>query len=94
MLMNYYIYYRVAPTEVARARAVVAEVQSALGLDAGIQGSLLCSHDDPSTWMEIYEGVADRLRFEAALERLLAQHDFDACLASDSRRHIERFTIF
>ncbi len=50
--------------------------------------------DDPSTWMEIYEGVADQLRFEAALERLLVQHGFHSCMASDSRRHTERFTLF
>ena len=93
MLMNYYIYYRVAPSEAARARAVVEKVQSALGLDMGIQGRLLRSDDDPSTWMEIYEDVADPPRFEAALDRLLAQHGFDGCVAFDSRRHIERFTL-
>jgi hypothetical protein len=94
MLLNYYIYYRVAPAEAARVRAVVGTVQSALGQDTGIQGRLLRRDDDASTWMEIYEAVADPLRFEAALERLLAQHGFDGCMASDSRRHTERFTLF
>jgi hypothetical protein len=94
MLMNYYIYYRVAPSEATRARAVVDAVQSALGKETGIHGKLLRSDDDPSTWMEIYEAVADPLRFDAALERLLAQHGFDGCMASDSRRHTERFTLF
>jgi hypothetical protein len=94
MLMNYYIYYRVAPSEAARVHAVVDAMQAALGRDTGIQGRLLRSDDDPSTWMEIYEGVVDPLRFEAALERLLAQHSFDGCTASDSRRHTERFTLF
>lgn len=92
--MNYYIYYRVALSEAARVRAVVDEVQSALARDTGIQGSLLRRDDDPSTWMEIYEAVADPNRFEAALERLLAQHRFDACMGPDSRRHTERFTLF
>ena len=94
MLLNYYIYYRVAPSEAARVRAVVEAVQLALREDTGIQGSLLRRDDDPSTWMEIYEAVADPLRFEAALDRLLAQHSFDGCMASDSRRHTERFTLF
>ncbi len=94
MLLNYYIYYRVAPSAAARARAVVDAVQSALREDTGIQGRLLRRDDDPSTWMEIYEGVTDSLRFEAALDRLLAQHDFDGCLAADVRRHTERFTLF
>jgi len=91
---NYYIYYRVAPSDAARARALVDAVQSALGQVTGIQGRLLHRDDDPSTWMEIYEVVADPQRFEAELERLLAQHGFDACLAGDSRRHTERFTLF
>lgn len=93
-MLNYYIYYRVAPSEAVRARAVVDAVQSAIGQDTGIQGRLLRRDDDPSTWMEIYESVADPLQFEAALDRLLAQHGFDGCMASDSRRHTERFTLF
>jgi hypothetical protein len=94
MLLNYYIYYRVAPSDAARARTVVDAVQSALRQDTGIQGKLLRRDDDPSTWMEIYEAVADRPRFEAALERLLAQYNFGACLAHDARRHTERFILF
>jgi len=93
-MLNYYIYYRVAPSEAARVRAVVDAVQSALRQNTGIQGRLLRRDDDSSTWMEIYEAVADPNRFEAALDRLLAQHGFDGCLASDSRRHTERFTLF
>ena len=93
-MLNYYIYYRVAPSDTARVRTVVDAVQSALAQDTGIRGILLRRDDDPSTWMEIYEAIADPLRFEAALERLLAQHNFDGCMASDSRRHTERFTLF
>ena len=93
-MLNYYVYYRVAPSEAVRARALVAAVQSALRKDTGIHGRLLRRSDDPSTWMEIYEAVADPLPFEAALERLLAQHGFDGCIAPDSRRHCERFTFF
>ena len=94
MLLNYYIYYRVAPSEATRVRAVVDAVQSALAQDAGIQGRLLRRDDDATTWMEIYEGVADRLRFEAALERLLAQYNFVDCLAPEACRHTERFVLF
>ena len=94
MLLHYYIYYRVAPSAAARTRAAVDAVQSALGQDTGIRGRLLRRDDDPSTWMEIYEGVTDPPRFEAALERLLVQHGFDGCMAADARRHTERFTGF
>ncbi len=94
MPLNYYIYYRVAPTEAARARKVVDLMQSALREDTGVHGRLLRRDDDPSTWMEVYETVADPRGFEAALDRLLAQHGFDACVAPDGRRHTERFTSF
>ena len=94
MPLNYYIYYRVAPSEAARARTVVDAVQSALRADTGIRGRLLRRDDDPSTWMEVYETVADPLRFEAALDRLLAQHGFDSCVAPDAHRHTERFIFF
>ena len=93
-MLNYYIYYRVAPPEAARVRAAVVAVQSALRLDTGIQGRLLRREDDPTTWMEIYEAVPDPVRFEAALTRLLAQHGFDGGMAPDSPRHMERFVLF
>jgi hypothetical protein len=94
MLLNYYIYYRVAPSAATRVRAVVDAVQLALREDTGIQGSLLRRDDDPTTWMEIYEAVADPPRFETALDGLLAKNGFDRCLAPDSRRHTERFILF
>lgn len=94
MPLNYYIYYRVDPSEAARVRAVVDSIQSALALETGIRGSLLRCDDDPSTWMEIYEAVADPPRFENALNGLLAKHRFDGCLASDSSRHTERFVLY
>jgi hypothetical protein len=94
MQLNYYIYYRVAPTDTARVRSVVESVQTALARETGIQGRLLRRDDETSTWMEIYENVVDSLQFEAALERVLALHDFDGCLAAGSRRHTERFTAF
>lgn len=68
-MLNYYVYYRVVIAETARVRAVLEAVQAALGEDTGVRGRLLRCSDDPSTWMEIYEGVADPPRFEAALER-------------------------
>lgn len=94
MLLNYYVYYRVAPAEAARVRAAVDAVQAALRRDTGIRGSLLRRDDDPTTWMEIYEAVDDPPRFEAVLARLLLQYGFDAGAASEMRRHTERFTAF
>lgn len=91
MSVSYYIYYRVVPAEAARARALIEAVQASLQQDMGILGRLLRRSDDASTWMEIYEAVDDTPRFESVLDRLLEKHDFTACLAPDSQRHVERF---
>jgi len=94
MKLNFYIYYRVAPSAVARTRAMVEAIQSALALETGIRGSLLRREDDASTWMEIYENVGDRLRFEGTLDRLLAQYGYAGCAGNDSKRHTECFVAF
>jgi len=94
MPTSYYVYYRVLPEETDRARALVASVQLSLQADTGIKGRLLRRGDDACTWMEIYESVADADRFEAVLDGLVAQYGLAACLAPDSRRHVERFVPF
>jgi hypothetical protein len=91
MSVSYYIYYRVRPEETGRARALVSTVQLSLQAETGIKGRLLRRGDDAFTWMEIYESVVDAERFESALDGLIAHYDLAACLAPNSRRHVERF---
>ena len=89
MSLCYYIYYRVAsPT---RARKLVQHIQSALEMETGIDGRLLTKRDDPSMWMEIYEGVGDGGKFEQALGAILRAADFTSALAAGSERHMECF---
>ena len=38
-------------------------------LDFGVTGRWMRRRDDPSTYMEVYEGVKDETGFEALLER-------------------------
>jgi quinol monooxygenase YgiN len=67
--LNYYVYYKV---EAARAKALRAEVQALLAAierHAGVRGRWMRRRDDPSTYMEVYEGVTDQAAFEALLER-------------------------
>ncbi len=47
--------------------------------------------DDPSTWMEIYEGVEDAGKFEQCLAAVLRSTDFAAVLDTGSVRHMECF---
>ncbi len=89
MSLSYYIYYRVA--EPAQARKLVRHIQSALKLETGIDGRLLTKRHDPSTWMEIYEGVGDGGKFVEALDVILRAANFSSALAAGSVRHMECF---
>lgn len=89
MALSYYIYYRVAHP--LRARALVREIQAALKARTGIEGRLLRKHDDPSTWMEVYEDVEDSAAFEQGLAAAAQATDFVAVLVAGSERRMERF---
>ena len=67
--MNYYVYYKLVPERVDEARVLVASVFSLIEKQCGVRGRWLRRRDDPSTYMEVYEGVQDEAAFEALLER-------------------------
>jgi len=92
--LSYYIYYRVPAENAARARAAVGAMQRELSEIAGIGGRLLRRRDDETTWMEIYENVADAERFEAKLGALAERHGLAALLAPGSARKREVFLDF
>ncbi len=94
MKLSYYIYYRVPAENAARARAAVGAMQRELSEIAGIGGRLLRRRDDETTWMEIYENVADAERFEAELGALAERHGLAALLAPGSARKREVFLGF
>ncbi|HYT86543.1 MAG TPA: DUF4936 family protein [Burkholderiales bacterium] len=94
MKLSYYIYYRVPAENAARARAAVGAMQRELSEIAGIGGRLLRRRDDETTWMEIYENVADAERFEAELGALAERHGLAALLAPGSARKREVFLDF
>jgi hypothetical protein len=66
---HYYVYYRVAPDGVAPLRHAVESLFDSLEKQCGVRGRWMRRRDDPSTYMEVYENVADAGAFEAALER-------------------------
>ena len=67
--MNYYVYYKVPPEQVARLRALVQALFAAVEKQCGVRGRWMHRRDDPSTYMEVYENVTDEAAFEALLER-------------------------
>jgi Domain of unknown function (DUF4936) len=91
---SYYIYYQVPPENAQRAQAAVGAIQKDLAHLMGIGGRLLHRRDDASTWMEIYESVADTQRFESELAGLVERHGLRAMLAAGSSRKQEIFRSF
>ena len=67
--MNYYAYYKVAPERVAEVRSLVQSLFAEIERQCGVRGRWMRRRDDPSTYMEVYEGVQDEAPFEALLER-------------------------
>jgi hypothetical protein len=84
-----YVYYRVAG-DAALARATVAALMAEVEARTGVIGRLLARCDDPGTWMEVYEPVADMNDFLAALASLARDHRV-AAIAAGGVRHTECF---
>jgi len=80
---SYYVYYRVAPGQASALRERIAQVLRIVEQATGVRGRWMRRRDEPSTYMEVYEDVADEQAFEALLERETAPLGLD--------RHIERF---
>ena len=81
--MNYYVYYKVSPAQLEQVRPRVQDLFCRAKLDFGVTGRWMRRRDDPSTYMEVYEGVTDETGFEALLEREGAKLGL--------QRRIERF---
>lgn len=65
--MNYYVYYKVAPTQVATLKLQVQALFDAVEKQFGVRGRWMHRRDDPTMYMEVYEGVKDERGFEALL---------------------------
>jgi hypothetical protein len=81
--LNYYIYYKVSPERVAALRPMIEELFSIIEDQVAVRGRWMRRRDDPATYMEVYEGVADERAFEALLEREGAKLGLE--------RRVERF---
>lgn len=82
-MTSYYVYYRVEPARVAALRAQVERLFGIVEQATGVQGRWMRRRDDPTTYMEVYENVADDGAFEALLEREAADLGLE--------RRVERF---
>ena len=66
--MNYYVYYKLNAEQVARAASLVNELFEQIKQKFGVHGRWMRRRDDPSTYMEVYEGVRDGAAFEALMQ--------------------------
>jgi hypothetical protein len=67
--VNYYVYYKVEPARAEALRPAIERLFSAIEKETGVRGRWLRRRDDPSTYMEVYEGVTNETAFEAVLAR-------------------------
>ena len=67
--MNYYVYYKVPPERLDAVRAQVQSLFAQIRKQAGVRGRWMRRRDDPTTYMEVYEGIEDERAFERLLER-------------------------
>jgi len=91
MTIGYYVYYRIALDQAERAKCIVEALQQEVLALTGVRGRLLHRRDDPATWMEIYEGIADERAFDASLAAAVERCGFDGALAPGSQRVTEIF---
>jgi hypothetical protein len=80
---NYYVYYRVDLARLECFRSSVEFLFKKIENATGVRGRWMRRRDDPSTYMEVYEGVTDEPAFEALLARESAPLGLE--------RKIERF---
>jgi hypothetical protein len=66
---NYYVYYRVDVTRLDSVRFSIQELFKVIERETGVRGRWMRRRDDPATYLEVYEGVADDAQFAALLAR-------------------------
>ena len=71
-MTNFYVYYRISPEAFESLRPGIEKLLDEIQGATGIRGRWMRRRDDPSTFMEVYEGVADGKALEAHLERAAA----------------------
>ena len=81
--MNYYVYNKVDPERVAALRLSIKTLFGKIEKEFGVRGRWMRRRDDPTTYMEVYEGVKDEQAFEALLAR--------EAPALGPERRVERF---
>jgi len=90
-MWHYYIYYRIDPTQAQAAQDAAQRLLSHMQSALNIRGLLRRKYGEENLWMEVYEGIADRHRFESVLEQAERESGILNTLNTGQRRHRECF---
>ena len=84
-----YVYYRIDSEHMALAAARIDALLGAMAMYCDAPPRRLSRCDDTTTWMEVYEGIADFSAFATALDT--AARTFECSTFIRGERHLECF---
>jgi hypothetical protein len=90
-ITDYYVYYKIPADQATELIPIAIAMQSDIYRLTGVRGRLKKKTSDGATWMEIYEGVHQRLLFEATLADCVARFGMEKFLAEGGSRKSEIF---
>ena len=86
-----YVYYRIDPAQAALAADRIDALLSMMAGHCGQPPRRMSRCDDPETWMEVYEGIADVTAFASTLK--MAVQAFNCAAFIQGERHLECFSL-
>jgi hypothetical protein len=86
-----YVYYRIDPAQAALASDRIDALLAVMARHCGQPPRRMSRCDDPATWMEVYEGIADLSAFATTLKT--AVQTFDCTAFIQGERHLECFSL-
>jgi hypothetical protein len=90
-MLDYFIQYKLAPNVLDDYIPVIIAMQAEVLRCAGVRGRIKRSADNPDVWLELYEGVHQRMLFEAELEEAVERFGIRAFLAEGTTRRTALF---
>jgi len=84
-----YVYYRIDPEQASLAATRIDALLNTMATHCSQPPRRLARCDDPTTWMEIYEGIANSDAFTAALNRAAEALNYGEFTLG--KRHLECF---
>ena len=85
-----YVYYRIDLAQAAVAAEKIDVLLGTMAARCSQPPRRLARCDDPATWIEIYEGIADYAAFATALSA--AARDSNCAAFTQGERHLECFS--